>query len=118
MILLLICMVCPHLHMHFPRLVLAHESCDAPEESVKQLLDTELDLCGKLLEVDERNFHCWNHRMHVMGLIRTWQKDQAEPMDLGSIDLKLSTDLINRNFSNYSAWHLRTLLQQRAGTEE
>eukprot|EP00928_Gymnodinium_smaydae_P013338 TRINITY_DN14871_c0_g5_i2.p1 TRINITY_DN14871_c0_g5~~TRINITY_DN14871_c0_g5_i2.p1 ORF type:complete len:856 (+),score=183.83 TRINITY_DN14871_c0_g5_i2:73-2640(+) len=33
---------------------------------------------------------------------------------LDAIDLKLSTDLINRNFSNYSAWHLRALLQQDA----
>jgi len=31
---------------------------------------------------------------------------------LVELDLKLSTELINRNFSNYSAWHLRTLLQQ------
>ncbi|CAE7735620.1 Rabggta [Symbiodinium sp. CCMP2592] len=90
----------------------------ADPDSVKLLLDTELELCGRLLDVDERNFHCWNHRMHVMGLMRSWQKDQPQPIDLGSIDLKLSTDLINRNFSNYSAWHLRTLLQQRAGTEE
>ena len=88
-----------------------------PKDSVKLLLDTELELCGRLLDVDERNFHCWNHRMHVMGLMRSWQKDQPQPIDLGSLDLKLSTDLINRNFSNYSAWHLRTLLQQRAGTE-
>merc|ERR1712079_708556 len=40
----------------------------------------------------------------------------AEPscknVDLADLDLKLSTELINRNFSNYSAWHLRTLLQQ------
>ena len=88
------------------------------KESVKRLLETELDLCGKLLDVDERNFHCWNHRMHVMGLMRTRQKEQTDPIDLSSIDLELSTELINRNFSNYSAWHLRALLQQRAGTEE
>jgi len=35
-------------------------------------------------------------------------------VDLSAIDLKLSKDLINRNFSNYSAWHLRALLQQPA----
>eukprot|EP00438_Fugacium_kawagutii_P029092 Skav220680 [mRNA] locus=scaffold384:236186:242862:+ [translate_table: standard] len=88
------------------------------EEAIRNLLTNELDLCNQLLAVDERNFHCWNHRMHLIDLMRAWGKDQPNSMDLNAIDLKLSTDLINQNFSNYSAWHLRTLLQQPLGGEE
>lgn len=40
------------------------------------------------------------------------------PLDLVEVDLKLSTELINRNFSNYSAWHVRALLQQPPPGEE
>lgn len=106
------------------------EACISSDEASK-VLDTELELCGRLFEVDERNFHCWNHRAHVMGLMRrrsstapsspqladgasgddTKEKDTSL-RDFTALDLKLSTDLINRNFSNYSAWHLRALLQQ------
>jgi len=154
----------------------------AGTSEAEALLEVELGLCRRLLEVDERNFHCWNHRAHVMGLMRRAavatesssgknlspsKEDSnvegtdapapdavkepsttadvppaeeravdsappgepggedaaaaaaaadAEPprkvVDLADLDLKLSTELINRNFSNYSAWHLRTLLQQ------
>lgn len=43
----------------------------------------------------------------------------APAVDLDQLDFTLSTNLVNRNFSNYSAWHLRTLLQQQqpAGTD-
>jgi len=94
------------------------QEMNADEEAIRNLLSTELDLCNQLLAVDERNFHCWNHRMNLMDLMRTWGKDKSNSMDLNAIDLKLSTDLINQNFSNYSAWHLRTLLQQPLAGEE
>ena len=90
---------------------------EAAESTIRQLLDNELELCNQLLAVDERNFHCWNHRMFLMDLMRSWLKGKEDQVDLNAIDLKLSTDLINNNFSNYSAWHLRTLLQQVLGTE-
>jgi len=146
--------------------------CGTDVVAAQQILDNELELCGKLLEVDERNFHCWNHRAHVLGLMRqvsdvVSQREQEAPQlkdsmeatfappdravvadkeavalpeeqpkaddgagtedapkaapaeiakpslpNFTEIDLKLSKDLINRNFSNYSAWHLRALLQQ------
>lgn len=100
----------------------------ASADGAQKVLDAELELCGRLLSVDERNFHCWNHRAHVTGLMRRRQQedagaeaaggqetqtdDKSARADLRQIDLSLSTDLINRNFSNYSAWHLRALLQE------
>lgn len=94
------------------------QEVEGDEAKAQSLLNTELELCNQLLEVDERNFHCWNHRMYVMDLMRTKGKHDPNQMDLNAIDLTLSTDLINKNFSNYSAWHLRTLLQQPVAGEE
>merc|ERR1719247_3527687 len=175
----------------------------ASEAEANRILDVELDLCSRLLEIDERNFHCWNHRAYVMGMmimqqtaasLRLEHAEQAEEqpevtscaptqvpsvadesshvsaspevtvvdgdivdtslardsqpensmgdesappadggntiatateeanktsrVDLVELDLKLSKDLINRNFSNYSAWHLRALLQQPTPASE
>ncbi|AQK81461.1 Geranylgeranyl transferase type-2 subunit alpha 1 [Zea mays] len=60
----------------------------------------ELGLLDKLLKVDARNFHGWNYRRFLarfMGL-----PDDEE--------LKYTMDKISDNFSNYSAWHNRSIL--------
>lgn len=66
----------------------------------------ELALCDALLERDERNFHCWAHRNFVASCAGVTNAD----------DYAKSTALISKNFSNYSAWHLRAQSVLRGGT--
>jgi len=60
----------------------------------------ELGLCGKLLLRDDRNFHCWNYRRYVV------KQSQCSLSD----EFDFTTKRIEENFSNYSAWHQRSVL--------
>uniref|UniRef100_A0A915EQD1 Geranylgeranyl transferase type-2 subunit alpha n=1 Tax=Ditylenchus dipsaci TaxID=166011 RepID=A0A915EQD1_9BILA len=57
----------------------------------------ELGLCEKALSMDPRNFHVWDHRRSIAKLAKHTNEDE----------LCFSDELIERNPSNYSAWHYR-----------
>ncbi len=61
-------------------------------------LRAELELCARFLERDERNFHCWTYRRCVGQALQISKKEEFQ----------FTEDLIQRNFSNGSAWHQRT----------
>ena len=63
--------------------------------------DSELSLCKDLLKLDQRNFHCWNYRRHLISKAHVDKSFQAE--------MTFSTEKINENFSNYSAFHHRSV---------
>ncbi|RLM55928.1 hypothetical protein C2845_PM10G18980 [Panicum miliaceum] len=60
----------------------------------------EFGLLDKLLKVDARNFHGWNYRRFLARFMGV--PDEEE--------LKYTMDKISDNFSNYSAWHNRSIL--------
>ena len=73
-----------------------------PDDAYESIAKGELELCAKFLVRDERNFHCWAYRRHVLSSL-------SAPSD----EIAFSSQLIENNFSNYSAWHHRANLLTR-----
>uniref|UniRef100_A0A914WCV1 Geranylgeranyl transferase type-2 subunit alpha n=1 Tax=Plectus sambesii TaxID=2011161 RepID=A0A914WCV1_9BILA len=73
------------------------------ERTPKPEYQFELKLCNLALRLDERNFHCWDHRRIVCRFANIPLEDE----------LKFSDEKVNDNFSNYSAWHYRSSLLAR-----
>ncbi|GBC08809.1 hypothetical protein RclHR1_00840010 [Rhizophagus clarus] len=65
----------------------------------------ELQLIGKVLELDARNFHAWDYRRYV-----TPKLSYATETSLTQTEFDFTTTKINQSFSNYSAWHQRSKL--------
>mmetsp|Transcript_32578 Transcript_32578/g.60868 ORF Transcript_32578/g.60868 Transcript_32578/m.60868 type:complete len:302 (+) Transcript_32578:230-1135(+) len=63
-------------------------------------VNAELALCTEFLTYDQRNFHCWNYRRYLVSM--------ASSVTHAS-EFQFSTDKISENFSNYSAFHHRSV---------
>lgn len=72
----------------------------------------ELQIVSKLLEMDSRNFLGWQYRRFV---IENIEKNIAEEellknLEINVAEFNFTTSKINKNISNFSAWHNRTKL--------
>lgn len=101
-----------------------------------QLLQKERAQCEQLLQMDERNFHAWNYRRWVLtqesrvnALASTYLPSLSsapKSRTAGTtasffnaeeaVELAYTTQKIKNNFSNYSAWHDRSLALKSAVT--
>ena len=70
------------------------------ESHIEHVWTQELALCTLFLNMDERNFHCWKHRLFV---VHTGNLSRLD-------ELAFTYEKICANFSNYSAWHYRSKL--------
>ena len=74
-------------------------------ERIETNYASELELCRLLLTEDQRNFHCWCYRRFVAQTGGILSQDE----------FNYSTEKIDENFSNYSAFHHRSVYIQRIG---
>ncbi|UKJ90016.2 protein geranylgeranyltransferase type II [Theileria orientalis] len=75
-------------------------------DNISEMLLEEYKLCFKLFQFDGRNFHCWsylNYIIHYFKLLNT-------RTDLDKMAHDDILNLINENFSNYSAWFSKSNL--------
>eukprot|EP00948_MAST-09A_sp_MAST-9A-sp1_P000717 g717.t1 len=105
-------------------------------EAIKELLNEEIRLCETFLMKDERNFHCWRHLRCIVTLLEDYgvnletlpaenegkkvHQDSITKLDRETKEYQLdfSLNCIQRNFSNYSAWHHRTIYLQKTLQQE
>jgi len=82
----------------FHRQWLLLQSLDIVPQDKYAFVRKDVDLCLKMLSLDERNFHCWNYRQWLLQLM-----DGPDP----DSEIAFTLKMINKNFSNFSAWNFR-----------
>uniref|UniRef100_A0A914YDD7 Geranylgeranyl transferase type-2 subunit alpha n=1 Tax=Panagrolaimus superbus TaxID=310955 RepID=A0A914YDD7_9BILA len=68
-------------------------------------LKREIEICEKALTFDSRNFHVWDYRRYIVRLLNRTMDEELE----------FSKKMVEKNPSNYSAWHYRINILLEAG---
>lgn len=83
--------------------------------TARKLWSAELQLVGKMLHADSRNFHAWGYRRFVVEQLERLNSSLSTSDDAGSgspkalveSEFEYTTKMIKTNLSNFSAWHNR-----------
>lgn len=90
-----------------------------PSERSLKLWTDELELVGKMLNRDSRNFHGWGYRRIVVSNV-----ESLKASSLVKEEFDYTTKMIGTDLSNFSAWHnrskliLRTLEEHQASDQD
>ncbi|KAI0565615.1 Geranylgeranyl transferase type-2 subunit alpha [Gracilaria domingensis] len=79
-----------------------------PSEVRSEAIQNEWKLSAYMLSKDGRNFHGWAHRMRVRCALTSAIPEKQS--NLEREELAFAENKINDDFSNYSAWHHRSVL--------
>lgn len=82
-----------------------------------QIWEEELGLVSKMLSKDQRNFHAWGYRRHVVKTL-----ESLSGRSMVEHEFEYTNKMIRVSLSNFSAWHNRSqliprLLEERAAND-
>ena len=94
--------------------LLQQASTYLPVPAVRKLWDGELLLVGKMLSIDNRNFHGWGYRRVVVAALQRPELcDENVGASMVKDEFDYTTRMIRTSMSNFSAWHNRSVLITR-----
>lgn len=94
--------------------LLQEASSRLPVADSHRIWQQELGLVGKMLNLDNRNFHGWGYRRIIISGLESCQSKVNEAAVVFTEDeFKYATRMIESNLSNFSAWHARSKLIPR-----
>lgn len=91
---------------HPPTICTTNEHKQKHLDSMKSMLQSELELCAQFLQMDERNFHCWNYRRFVVAILGSCggkgSSSNVEESSISDIAVKTDVDMIFNG--SWSSW--------------
>lgn len=73
----------------------------------------EIQLIDNFLQVDSRNYHVWSYRRFIINCMKNDENVEESNELIDFDEFKYTSKMINRDISNYSAWHNRSKLIEK-----